>query len=58
MEFTPINNRKDSSFYQEEMEIRFCQCDASHRLKVSELFRIMTTSQTWRLSSAGWITSF
>ena len=42
MEFTPINNRKDSSFYQEEMEIRFCQCDASHRLKVSELFRIMT----------------
>ena len=42
MEFTPIDNRKDSSFYQEEMEIRFCQCDASHRLKISELFRIMT----------------
>ena len=42
MEYKEINNRMDSSLYQEEMEIRFCQCDGNHRLKLSELFRILT----------------
>ena len=27
MDFKPIGNRTDSSFYQEETAVRFCQCD-------------------------------
>ncbi len=42
MQYQLIYNRTDDSLYQEEMEIRFCQCDANHRLKLSELFRILT----------------
>ncbi len=43
MRYTPvIENRTEQGLYQEEMEIKFCQCDASHRLKLSELFRILT----------------
>ncbi len=43
MKYTPtINNRTEEGLYQEEMEVKFCQCDASHRLKLSELFRILT----------------
>ena len=42
MDFKPIGNRTDSSFYQEETAVRFCQCDFSHRLKLSELFRLFS----------------
>ena len=42
MKFGKIENRTDSSFYQEQMEVRFCHCDPSHRMKMSELFRVMT----------------
>lgn len=42
MEFLPVENRTDSSFYQEQMEVRFCHCDPSHRMKMSELFRVLT----------------
>ncbi len=43
MKYRPvIENRTEEGFYQEEMEVKFCQCDASHRLKLSELFRILT----------------
>ena len=43
MEYRPmIENKTEEGFYQEEMEVKFCQCDASHRLKLSELFRILT----------------
>ncbi len=42
MKFMPIDNRTDSSLYQEQMEVRFCHCDPSHRMKMSELCRVMT----------------
>lgn len=43
MKYRPmIENKTEEGFYQEEMEVKFCQCDASHRLKLSELFRILT----------------
>ena len=42
MKFMKIENRTDSSLYQERMEVRFCDCDPSHRMKMSELFRVMT----------------
>lgn len=42
MDFKPIDNRTDSSFYQEEMAVRFCQCDLHRRMKLSELFRIFS----------------
>lgn len=43
MKYRPmIENKTEEGFYQEEMEVKFCQCDASHRLKLSEMFRILT----------------
>ena len=39
MKYTPtINNRTEEGLYQEEMEVKFCQCDANHRLKFQSCF--------------------
>lgn len=58
MDFLPVDNHTDSSFYQERLTVRFCQCDRSHRLKLSELFRIFSDLAVSAFAFRGMDTQF
>ena len=58
MDFKPVDNSPASSFYQERQKVRFCQCDRSHRLKVSEMFRMFSDIAVTAFAFRGMDTAF